>query len=460
MLTNLMNSDPICAPASPQGTGAVALVRVSGDSCRDRIAPLFGTDGLKTPIDKMVSHKAYFAKIYDGDVFLDEVLVTFFASPHSYTGEDSIEISCHGSTYIVKRIIELLIDNGIRLAEPGEFTMRAFRKGKLDLSQAEAVADLIASQSKASHDIAARQMRGNYSQHIKILRQKLVEFTALIELELDFSEEDVAFADRNSLTVLLDAIQQETNLLLGSFKAGNALKNGIPVAIIGKPNVGKSTLLNAIINEDKAIVSDIPGTTRDTIEDLFNIKGFTFRFIDTAGIRNNTNDEIEKIGIERTFAKIKEAMIVLYVTEAEMFDKNEIVLFNEIINDPDRLFVIVLNKNDIYKSQHVDYKGISVNVSAKQGTGLGDLEDIIVSFANRISDSHNTIVSNMRHYNALQNANLALEKVKLGIDMGLPNDLLAIDLRSALNELGVITGEEICNDEVLGTIFGKFCIGK
>lgn len=460
MLTNLMNSDPICAPASPQGTGAVALVRVSGDGCCDKIAPIFGHDGLKTPIDKMVSHKAYFAKIYDGDAFLDEVLVTIFASPHSYTGEDSIEISCHGSTYIVKRIIELLIDNGIRLAEPGEFTMRAFRNGKLDLSQAEAVADLISSQSKAAHDIAARQMRGNYSARIKVLRQKLLDFTALIELELDFAEEDVTFADRSSLSNLLDEIKADIITLSSSFKAGNAIKNGIPVAIVGKPNVGKSTLLNAILHEEKAIVSAIPGTTRDSIEDVFNIGGFTFRFIDTAGIRHKTDDEIEKIGIERTFSKIKEAMIVLYVTDAASFDRNETMQFAEIINDPQRLFVTVVNKSDLYQDKKIENEGVTLYISAKQGTGIDELENKLVDFARTISGTHDTIVSNTRHYNALQNALAALDKVEDGLRNDIPTDLLSIDLRSALAELGVIIGEEITNNEVLGTIFGKFCIGK
>ena len=460
MLTNLMNSDPICAPATAQGTGAVAIVRVSGDSCRDRISPIFGPDGLKTPIDKMVSHKAYFAKIYDGDAFLDEVLVTFFAAPHSYTGEDSIEISCHGSTYIVKRIMELLINNGIRLAEPGEFTMRAFRNGKLDLSQAEAVADLIASQSKAAHDIAARQMRGNYSQRIKSLRQKLVDFTSLIELELDFAEEDVTFADRSSLSSLLAEIKTEINSLSASFKAGNALKNGIPVAIVGKPNVGKSTLLNAILHEDKAIVSAIPGTTRDSIEDVFNLGGFNFRFIDTAGIRHSTDDEIEKIGIERTFSKIKEAMIVLYVTDAASFDKSEVRQFADIINDPQRLFVTIANKTDIYQGKITDNDGITLYISAKQGTGIDELERTLVGFATTMSGRHDTLVSNTRHYNALQNALAALNKVEEGIASDLPTDLLAIDLRSALTDLGLITGEDITNDEVLGNIFGKFCIGK
>ena len=460
MFTNLMNSDPICAPASPQGSGAVALVRVSGDDCLKKVAPLFGPNGQAFLNDKMVSHKAYFAKIYDGADFLDEVLVTFFASPHSYTGEDSVEISCHGSTYIVKRIIELLIDNGIRFAEPGEFTMRAFRNGKLDLSQAEAVADLIASQSKAAHDMAARQMRGNYSQHIKTLRQKLVDFTALIELELDFAEEDVAFADRASLTKLLEEIKADITTLSLSFKAGNAIKNGIPVAIVGKPNVGKSTLLNAILHEDKAIVSSIPGTTRDSIEDLFNIEGFTFRFIDTAGIRHMTNDEIEKIGIERTFTKIKEAMIVLYVTDVKSFDQKEIAQFADIINDPQRLLITVANKSDLYQGETIDNDGVTLYISAKQGSGIDELERKLVDFAKTVCGTHDTIISNTRHYNALQNALVALDKVENGLNNNLPNDLLAIDLRSALAELGVITGEEITNEEVLGTIFGKFCIGK
>lgn len=462
MIINIMNDDIICALATAATTSAIGVVRISGKGCFEKVCPLLVRNNKTFDYQQIISHKAYYCHIADEGSFLDEVLVTFFKAPHSYTGEDSVEISCHGSTYIEQRLIEILINSGIRMACPGEFTMRAFRNGKLDLAQAEAVADMIASRSKAAHDIAANQLRGTYSSKINTLRQQLVDFTALIELELDFSDEDVEFADRTKFFELINNLKVEINTLLRSFKAGNAIKNGIPVAIVGRPNVGKSTLLNALVNDEKAIVSDIPGTTRDSIEDEFVIDGYTFRFIDTAGIRSNTDDTIERLGIERTYAKMQQATIVIYVTEAATFSKHELEPFADIIANTDKTFIVVANKIDLASAPTLKVEGVrTVMLSAKSRTNLDELNDALVEIVKNLTDQQDTvIVSNLRHVEALQRALGAIESVERGFSEGLPTDLATIDLHIALDALGEITGNAITSNEILGTIFGKFCIGK
>lgn len=414
----------------------------------------------------MKSHKMHFGKFIYEDRIIDEVLLTYFKSPHSYTGEDSVEISCHGSEFIQQKIIELLLDSGARLADPGEFTMRAFLNGKLDLSQAEAVADLIASQSKSAHRLALNQMRGGFSEKIKELRDKLLQFTALIELELDFSEEDVEFADRTALHKLLQQLKSELTYLISSFKVGNVLKTGIPVAIIGKPNAGKSTLLNAILNEEKAIVSEIPGTTRDAIEDTIIIDGYRFRFIDTAGLRQS-EDMVENMGIGRTYDKMEQASIILYICDISQAGKNELedVLeeFKKYIEDEDKHFILVANKIDQLNEIPAHLKEMleleTVFVSAKRKENIHLLAETLVNKVKEQSISSDIIVSNSRHYDALINALDSLILVEKALTDDIPTDLVAIDIRQALHQLGTITGE-ITTDEVLGSIFSKFCIGK
>ena len=459
-------NDTICAVATPPGTGAIAIVRMSGPESLDIAFKLFTPfqDNLKK--NQVKSHHMYYGQIRSEKELVDEVLFTWFKAPHSYTGEDSVELSCHGSEFIQQKIVELLIKHGARFAEPGEYTLRAFLNGKLDLSQAEAVADLIASQSRSAHRMALNQMRGGFSEKIKELRDKLLQFTSLIELELDFSEEDVEFADRAALTDLLDELQQELNFLASSFKVGNVLKTGIPVAIIGKPNVGKSTLLNAILNEEKAIVSDIPGTTRDAIEDTIIIDGYRFRFIDTAGLRQ-AQDAIEDIGIGRTYDKIEQATIILYVCDISDAGPKKIeeILddFKHYIEDENKYFILVANKIDQLNEIPPHLKEMleleTVFVSAKRKENIHLLAESLVNKVKEKSISSDIIVSNSRHYDALTSALKALDQVEKGLAGNVPTDLVAIDIRQALHYLGTITGE-ITTDEVLGSIFGKFCIGK
>ena len=417
-------------------------------------------------IQQAEAYTLHFGKIYDEDVLLDEVLVSVFKTPHSYTGEDSIEISCHGSTFIQQKLIELLLKRGARMANPGEFTLRAFFNGKFDLSQAEAVADLIASNSTASHNLALEQMRGGFSTKIKVLRKELVDLASLIELELDFAEEDVEFADRTRFLKLLTDIEKEVQQLIESFALGNVIKNGIPVAIIGKPNAGKSTLLNRILQEEKAIVSEIPGTTRDSIEDTISIEGFTFRFIDTAGLRSSA-DKIENLGIERTYEKIRQSKIILYVCDMTKSTPNELSEtledFKEHIEDKNKRFILIGNKIDElvemprFFNQYVDLE--TIFISAKRNENINLIMDSLIDSVKDLDLSDNTIVSNARHLGALNKVAESILAIKKGFDDGIPTDLIAIDIRTALHYLGEITGE-VTNNELLGNIFGKFCIGK
>lgn len=458
--------DTITAVATPSGSGAIAVIRLSGNKSLDTIMKFFSPKSKQLDSSQLKSHHLYYGSIvFDGNV-LDDVLLSYFKAPHSYTGEDVVEISVHGSEYIQQKLIELLLGEKVRLAEPGEFTMRAFLNGKLDLAQAEAVADLIASQSKTSHRIAIDQMRGGFSKKILDLRTKLLKFASLLELELDFSEEDVEFADRKDLFDLIKKIKEELATLIDSFKVGNVIKKGIPVAIIGKPNVGKSTLLNAILNEEKAIVSEIPGTTRDSIEDTIIIDGYNFRFIDTAGLRTS-EDVIETMGVERTYNKIELATLILYVCDISKASKEKMVEvlseFKNYIEDENKHFIFIANKIDQLEEIPPYLKDIldldTVFVSAKRKENIHLLAETLVSKVKQKSLSSDILVSNYRHYEALVNTLESLNLVENGFNKELPTDLIAIDLKQALHHLGTITGE-ITTEEVLGNIFSKFCIGK
>ena len=458
----------ICAPATSVGAGAVSLVRISGPETMavvDRVVRFRHGDA--------ASAKGYSLK-FGSIEGLDEVLVALFRAPNSYTGEDAAEISCHASPFIVTELLERLTDAGCRLAEAGEFTQRSFLNGKMDLAQAEAVADVIASTTSAQHRVAMNQLRGGYSAELRELRKQLLELTALMELELDFSEEDVEFADRTRLRTLLDTACSHCRQLADSFRLGNAIRNGVPVAIVGAPNSGKSTLLNALLRDDRAIVSDIPGTTRDTVEETCVIDGVLFRFIDTAGIRESP-DEIERLGIERTFRKISEAEIVLGVvdvTDAPEAIEDALRTMADKIDFRHQKLIILANKTDKkpcnknvnFVNSFVtspDYKEFAISVlgiSAKEGSGLVNLRSALVSHAG-IASASGTLVTNARHAAALREAATSLSTVSDGLDRHLPSDLLAEDLRAALASLGSITGE-ITTDEVLGEIFSRFCIGK
>lgn len=454
--------DTICAIATPPGSGAIAVIRLSGDNAIN-IADLVFQSAKKNK--KLINQKAntiHFGAITAGDQIVDEVLLSIFKAPHSYTGEDSIEISCHGSSHIQRRILELLINNGARLAQPGEFTLRSFQNGKMDLSQAEAVADLIASSSESARKVAMNQMRGGFRNEIQDLRAQLLNFISLIELELDFSEEDVEFADREQLKNLVQKIDRHLKILIDSFKLGNVIKNGIPVAIIGEPNVGKSTLLNTLLNEDKAIVSDIPGTTRDAIEDVVNLDGILFRFIDTAGIRE-TKDTIESLGIKRTFSKIKNAEIVLLMVDASQSNiENSISEIKNKIGD--KKLLIIINKIDLSekKTSLGAIKSLyeTVEISAKHKKNIKELiEKLRIIAGLGTIDQGDTIITNTRHFEALSKAWEAIQRVSDGMENQIPSDFLAMDIREVLHYLGEISGE-ITNDEILGNIFKNFCIGK
>lgn len=469
-MPNISNySDTICAPASAQGVGAIAIIRLSGSLAHSIIEFIFRKKSLKSfSVEEIKSHTLHFGEIFRGNNIIDEVLVSVFKKPNSYTGEDMIEISCHGSLYIQQQIIQLLTEKGARLANPGEFTLRAFLNKKLDLSQAEAVADLIASNSKSSHKMAIQQMRGGFSNEINILREQLINFAALIELELDFSEEDVEFANRDELKNLVQHIKLKIKNLSDSFALGNVFKKGVPVAIIGKPNVGKSTLLNILLNENRAIVSEIPGTTRDTIEEEITIEGIVFRFIDTAGIRHS-EDAIELIGIEKTYEKIKQAALILYLFDT-LHDSHSNVLkelndIKKIFSDSSTPLLAVGNKIDIITStkaeQFLFEDFYTLFISSKTGENIDLLKEKLLSyFQTNILQNDQSIVSNTRHFDALNKALAALNDVQQGIENKLTSDLLAIDIRKALQYLGEITGHIDIDKDILGTIFNKFCIGK
>ncbi|OCB78879.1 tRNA uridine-5-carboxymethylaminomethyl(34) synthesis GTPase MnmE [Flavobacterium crassostreae] len=466
----MLNNQTIVALATASGAGAIAIIRISGPEAIAISDSVFRSIKNKRLLQQK-THTLHLGHIVENHKTLDEVLVSLFKGPHSYTGEDTIEISCHGSTYIQQQIIQLLLRKGCRMAEAGEFTLRAFLNGKLDLSQAEAVADLIASDNEASHQIAMQQMRGGFSNEIAKLREELLNFASLIELELDFAEEDVEFADRTQFQELLNRIELVLKRLIDSFAVGNVIKNGIPVAIVGEPNVGKSTLLNALLNEERAIVSEIAGTTRDTIEDELVIGGIGFRFIDTAGIRE-TKDIVESIGIKKTFEKIEQAQVVLYLFDSLKFQvqSSEYILEIEKIKNqfPLKPLVVVINKIELLstdtvtqiKHQLQPLNVILQTISAKENIGIEDLKNQLLSFVNTGALRNNeTIVTNTRHYDSLLKALDEIQKVKYGLEIHLSSDLMALDIKEALYQFGTITGQ-VTNDELLGNIFANFCIGK
>lgn len=465
-MNSLYQNDTIIALATPSGAGAIAIIRLSGPDAITMVDAFFKSIHSKK-LSSQKTHTIHLGHIVEDSRVLDEVLVSVFKNPKSYTGEDVIEISCHGSSYIQQEIIQLFVRHGARIANPGEFTLRAFLNAKLDLSQAEAVADLIASDNKASHQIAMQQMRGGFSNEIKVLRDELLNFASLIELELDFSEEDVEFADRKQFEDLLQRIIKVLKHLIDSFSTGNVIKNGIPISIVGAPNVGKSTLLNALLNEDKAIVSDIAGTTRDAIEDEITIEGIKFRFIDTAGIRT-TDDTIESIGIKKTFEKITQSQVVLYLLDASKVTIETIVLFNNDIRKiheqyPDKQLIVVANKMDQADKGLIETSFVyphTLYTAAKSGEGIKSLKTKLLEFVNTGALRNNdTIITNSRHYDSLLKALSDVQRVQQGMDAQLSGDLLAIDIRQALYHFGEITGE-ITSDDLLGNIFANFCIGK
>ena len=461
----MIKDDNIVAIASPPGLGAISLIRISGNDCINQIDNIFyGFDKIK--LTDQESHKLQLGYIKDGDETIDKVLVTIFRNPKSYTGEDLVEISCHGSIYIQEKILQTILNQNCRIANPGEFTFRSFINGKMDLSEAEAVADLIASNTKASHKLALNQMRGGFKNDINKLRDELVNFASLIELELDFSQEDVDFVNIDKLNDLVSKIEIKLTALIKSFKIGNVIKNGLPIVIIGKPNSGKSTLLNCLLNEEKAIVSSVPGTTRDFIEDQININGIKCRFIDTAGIRK-TEDKIENLGIKKTYEKIEEAEIILYLIDGYILNNKN---FDNYINEISKIksdfnekeVIVLINKCDITIKISDDNLAslLAIEISAKQGLNIDKLIERISAYMSKLSiDSHNVIVTNSRHLDLLSKTHNEIKKIKSSIKQNISSDLLSIDIKQASYFLGELTGE-ISNDELLGNIFSKFCIGK
>ncbi len=443
----MTGNDTIVALSTPPGVGGVALLRISGPQALPAVLSFLSVDLLEP------RHSTFARFLYQGEM-LDEVLAIHYPAPHSYTGEDTVEIACHGSLYIQQTLLQALTAAGLRLAEPGEYTRRAFLNGKLNLSQAEAVADLIDSVTPAQHRLAVSQLRGGYAEKLRDLRQQLLDLTSLLELELDFSQEDVEFADRSQLHLLLSTLKIQLAALLDSFRLGNALKQGVPVAIIGRPNVGKSTLLNALLNDDRAIVSDIPGTTRDTVEGMLTLDGITFRLVDTAGLRE-TEDAVEQLGIERSRRAYDDAFIILHVEEANVpIDEKD-------LHNPDgKKHLLVINKTDLTNDvPPVDYDVPTVVISALQGTGIEKLKKLLTDAVGVEHTDNGVLLSNARHCEALSKVRQALNNASQGLDSGVPADLVAVDLRDALYHLGTITGE-VTSTDILGNIFSRFCIGK
>ncbi|TMM31492.1 tRNA uridine-5-carboxymethylaminomethyl(34) synthesis GTPase MnmE [Polaribacter aestuariivivens] len=462
----MIQNDTIIALATPFGVGAISVIRLSGEDSIAIVDAYFKSIKKNKSLKTQKTHTIHLGHIINNNVIIDEVLVSVFKNPNSYTGENVVEISCHGSNYIQQEIIQLFLQNGCRMADNGEFTMRAFLNGKMDLSQAEAVADVIASNSEASHQMAIQQMRGGISNELKELRNQLLDFAALIELELDFSGEDVEFADRTKFKELVTKITFVLKRLIDSFSFGNAMKNGIPVAIIGEPNVGKSTLLNTLLNEEKAIVSDIAGTTRDAIEDEIIIEGVAFRFIDTAGIRE-TKDVVENIGIKKAYEKAENAQLIIFIIDARKEKreqrKKEIATIKK--RFPNKRLLIIANKVDLISKDETTTLLSEIEnlipLSAKNKTGIEELKNELTSLVNIGALSNNeTIVTNSRHFEALNNALTAITSVQQGIDLDISTDLFSIDIRECLRHLGNITGEYDVDKDILGHIFGNFCIGK
>ena len=448
--------DTIAAIATPPGIGAIGIIRLSGDKSYDIVQNLFSSKDLKL----QPANTLLVGFLKEGDHVLDEVVISFFRKPASYTGEDVIEISCHGSPYVQQQVLDALIRNGARLAKAGEFTQRAFLNKKLDLIQAEAVGDLIASNTSASQRAALSNMRGGFSNVLHELREELIKFSSLIELELDFSEEDVEFADRNKFLVLINNIDETVNRLLESFKLGNVIKNGVSVAIVGKPNAGKSTLLNTLLNENRAIVSEIAGTTRDTIEEVININGILFRLIDTAGIREHSQDVIENMGVVKSKEKIKQADIVLYLFDVNEMNEEELTVIVNEIREQNPNVIIVANKTDTYSQPMNDRLHSGIFISAKEEVGIKELKDQLFKVATGAGmETENVIITNTRHYAALMEISKSLKEIKGGLENNISGDLLAPDIRRALHYLGEITGE-VTNEDRLDYIFSKFCIGK
>ena len=460
----MTNQDTIIALATPNGLGAISVLRISGKQSISVTEKVFKAKNNKL-LSKQDSHTVHLGHLIKKGHQLDEVLVTLFKGPHSYTGENTIEISCHGSIYIQKEIINLFIDNGIRVANPGEFTLRAFLNGKMDLNQAEAVADLIASENEGSHKLAMQQMKSGFSDDLKKLRTELLHFSSMIELELDFSQEDVEFVERDEFKKLTNKIKLELNTLINSFQSGNVLKNGISVAIAGKPNAGKSSLLNTLLNDEKAIVSDIPGTTRDSIEDSLIIQGINFRFTDTAGLRETT-DFIESKGIEKTINKIKNAKILLYLFDTNDTNVNEIKSSINNFKRDDLSIILVRNKIDLINQNSKlldDIKSISksqlLEIEATDAKSVESLKIRLINEVELLNPYTDIVISNSRHYEALIKALRAIEEVNEGLVDNVSGDLLSVDIRRSIDHLSEITGE-ITNDDVLGNIFANFCIGK
>lgn len=459
----MIQNDTIAAIATPQGVGAIGIIRISGSNAISVCQQFFKGKNL----EKSASHTIHYGHIVDGSKIIDEVMVSIFKAPRSFTSENSVEISCHGSPFILEKVMQVILKSGVRIAEPGEFTMRAFLNGRIDLSQAEAVADLIASNSDASRKVALQQMRGGFSSEIAQLREELIMFTSLIELELDFGEEDVEFADRNKLIELIDKLQSKLQPLIHSFQLGNVIKNGVNTVIAGRPNAGKSTLLNALLNEERAIVSDIAGTTRDTIEEVLNIKGIQFRLIDTAGIRD-AQDKIESIGVELALSKIKLSSVLVYVFDVITLSPEDLWSDLAKLSLENQKLIVVANKMDLnpYTKPENFYKEGLINThnlvttSAIHKMNIEALKNTLFELVSVEDFENQTIVTNLRHFEALKLSSEALADVKQGIETGMTGDLISLDLKRALIQLGNITGAIDVDTDILGAIFSKFCIGK